>query len=170
VLAAKAIVLAATAFIIGFIAIVVTIPLGQHLLHGSGNPIPAVAASTWLRIVAGTAALLAVSAVLALAVGTLLRRSAGAVTVVIAGIVLPYLLATIPGILPASAEEWLLRVTPAAAFAVQQSVPKYAQVLGDYSPGNKYFPLSPGAGFAVLCAWAALALVLATFVLRRRDV
>ena len=70
----------------------------------------------------GTAALLAVAAVLGLAVGTLLRRSAGAVTAVIAGIVLPYLLATVPGILPAGAEQWLLRVTPAAAFAVQQTI------------------------------------------------
>jgi hypothetical protein len=44
--------------------------------------------------------LLAVAAVLALGVGTLLRRSAGAVTAVIAGIVLPYLLAVLPGVLP----------------------------------------------------------------------
>jgi ABC-type transport system involved in multi-copper enzyme maturation permease subunit len=170
VLAAKAIVLAAVAFVTGVIAAAVTIPLGEHLLRANGNPIPPVPALTWLQIVAGTAALLAVAAVLALAIGTMLRRSAGAVTAVIAGIVLPYLLAVIPGILPTGAEEWLLRVTPAAAFAVQQSVPTYAQVAGDYSPANGYFPLSPGAGFGVLCAWAALALVLATFVLRRRDV
>jgi ABC-type transport system involved in multi-copper enzyme maturation permease subunit len=170
VLAAKAIVLAAVTFVIGLIAVAVAIPLGDYLLHQNGNPIPPVPALTWLRIVAGTAALLAVAAVLALGVGTLLRRSAGAVTAVIAGVVLPYLLATIPGILPTGAEEWLLRVTPAAAFAVQQSIPPYAQVAGDYTPGNGYFPLPPGAGFGVLCAWAALALVLATFVLRRRDV
>ncbi len=120
-------------------------------------------------MVAGTAALLAVSAVLALAVGTLLRRSAGAVTAVIVGIVLPYLLARIPGVLPAGAEQWLVRVTPAAAFAIQQSAPQYAQVTANYSPGTGYFPLAPWAGFAVLCAWAAAALVLALFLLRRRD-
>ena len=118
----------------------------------------------------GTAALLAVSAVLGLAVGTLLRRSAGAVTAVIAGIVLPYLLATVPGILPVGAEQWLLRVTPAAGFAVQQSTsrstPRSHTV---YTPGTGYFPLAPWAGFAVLCAWAAAALVLALFLLRRRD-
>jgi ABC-type transport system involved in multi-copper enzyme maturation permease subunit len=170
VLAAKAIVLATVTFAAGLVAAAVTIPLGEHLLHENGNPIPPVSAFTWLQVVVGTAALLAVSAVLGLAVGTLLRRSAGAVTVVIAGIVLPYLLAITPGILPAGAEQWLVRVTPAAAFAVQQSIRQYPQVTGDYTPGNGYFPLAPWAGFAVLCAWAAVALALALFLLRRRDV
>ena len=170
VLAAKAAVLAAVTFVAALAAILIVIPLGQHLLHENGNPIFPLPALTEARIAAGSAALLAVAAVLALAVGTLLRRSAGAVTAVIAGIVLPYLLARTPGVLPAGAEEWLLRITPAAAFAIQQSVPRYPQVLGDYSPGNGYFPLGPWAGFAVLCAWAVLAMALAVVLLRRRDV
>ena len=169
VLAAKAIVLAAVTFAGGLVATAVTIPLGERLLRENGNPIPPVSALTWLQVVAGTAALLAVAAVLGLAVGTLLRRSAGAVTAVIAGIVLPYLLAITPGILPAGAEQWLVRVTPAAAFAVQQTIRQYPQVTADYTPGNGYFPLAPWAGFAVLCAWTALALALAVFVLRQRD-
>jgi ABC-type transport system involved in multi-copper enzyme maturation permease subunit len=170
VLAAKAIVLGAVTFAAGLIAIAITIPLSEHLLRENGNPIFPMSALTEARIVAGTAALLAVAAVLALAVGALLRRSAGAVTAVIAGIVLPYLLAVLSGVLPAGAEEWLLRVTPAAAFAIQQSTPQYAQVSAAYTPGAGYFPLAPWAGFAVLCAWTALALALAAFVLRRRDV
>jgi ABC-type transport system involved in multi-copper enzyme maturation permease subunit len=169
VLAAKAIVLAAVTFAAGLVAAAVAIPLGEHLLHENGNPIPPLSALTWLQVVAGTAALLAVVAVLGLAVGTLLRRSAGAVTAVIAVIVLPYLLAITPGILPAAAEQWLVRVTPAAAFAVQQTIRQYPQVTADYTPGNGYFPLAPWAGFAVLCAWTALALALAVFLLRRRD-
>lgn len=169
VLAAKAVVLAAVTFAAGLVAAAVTIPLGERLLHDNGNPIPPVSALTWLQVVAGTAALLAVAAVLGLAVGTLLRRSAGAVTAVIAGIVLPYLLAVTPGILPAGAEQWLVRVTPAAAFAVQQTIRQYPQVTADYTPGNGYFPLAPWAGLAVLCAWTALALALAVFLLRRRD-
>jgi ABC-type transport system involved in multi-copper enzyme maturation permease subunit len=169
VLAAKAIVLAAVTFAAGLVAAAVAIPLGEHLLHENGNPIPPLSALTWLQVVAGTAALLAVAAVLGLAVGTLLRRSAGAVTAVIAVIVLPYLLAITPGILPAGAEQWLVRVTPAAAFAVEQTIRQYPQVTADYTPGNGYFPLAPWAGFAVLCAWTALALALAVFVLRRRD-
>jgi ABC-type transport system involved in multi-copper enzyme maturation permease subunit len=169
VLAAKAVVLAAVTFAAGLVAVAVVIPVGEHLLHENGNPIYPVPALTEARIVAGTAALLAVAAVLALAVGTLLRRGAGAVTAVIAGIVLPYLLAVVPGVLPASAAAWLVRVSPAAAFAIQQSVPQYAQVTSNYSPSTGYFPLAPWAGFAVLCAWTAAALVLALFLLRRRD-
>jgi ABC-type transport system involved in multi-copper enzyme maturation permease subunit len=169
VLAAKAVVLGAVAFAAGLVAAAVTIPLGERLLHENGNPIPPVSAFTWLQVVGGTAALLAVSAVFGLAVGTLLRRSAGAVTAVIAGIVLPYLLATVPGILPVGAEQWLLRVTPAAGFAVQQTLTQYPQVNTVYTPGTGYFPLAPWTGFAVLCAWTAAALALALLMLRRRD-
>ena len=170
VLAAKAAVLAAVTFVAGLVATAIVIPLGERLLRENGNQIYPVSVFTEARIAAGTAALLAVSAVLALAVGTLLRRSAAAVTAVIAGLVLPYLLATIPGVLPTGAEEWLVRITPAAAFAIQQSAPAYPQVTASYTPGTGYFPLAPWPGFAVLCAWTAAALALALFVLRRRDV
>ncbi len=169
VLAAKAVVIAAVTFVAGLVAAVIAVPVGEHLLRANGNPIDPVSALTLVRIVAGTAALLAVAGVLALAVGTLLRRSAAAVTAVIAGVVLPYLLAIVPGVLPSGAEQWLVRVTPAAAFAIQQSIPAYPQVTAAYTPGDGYFPLAPWAGFAVLCGWAALALALAMFLLRRRD-
>jgi ABC-type transport system involved in multi-copper enzyme maturation permease subunit len=170
VLAAKAVVLAAVTFTAGLVATAIAVPLGERLLHENGYPIYPTPALTEARIVVGTAGLLAVSAVLALAVGALLRRSAAAVTVVIVGIVLPYLLAILSGVLPAAAEEWLVRVTPAAAFAIQQTIPAHPQVDAAYTPGSGYFPLAPWAGFAVLCAWAAAALALAVFVLRRRDV
>jgi len=169
VLAAKAVVLAGVTFVTGLVAVAIVIPVGERLLHENGNPILPMPALTEARIAAGTAALLAVAAVLALAVGTLLRRSAGAVTAVIAGIVLPYLLAILGGVLPTGAQEWLVRVTPAAGFAIQQSNQQYAQVIASYNPANGFFPLAPWAGFAVLCAWAAAALVLAAYALRRRD-
>jgi ABC-type transport system involved in multi-copper enzyme maturation permease subunit len=169
VLAAKAVVLAAVTFAAGLVAVTITVPLSEQLLKENGNPIPALSALTQARIVVGTAALLAVAAVFALAVGMLLRRSAGAVTVVIAAIVLPYLLAILPGVLPTAGEDWLARVTPAAGFAIQQSFPIYPQVDGAYRLANGYFPLAPWAGFAVLCAWAAAALALAVVVAHRRD-
>ena len=107
---------------------------------------------TELRIIVGTAALVAVVAVLALAVGTMMRRSAAAVTVVIVVIVLPYFLAISP-VLPDSAADWMLRITPAAAFAVQQALPGYAQVDAIYSPGpGGYFPLAPWAGLPCCAA------------------
>ncbi len=169
VLAAKAIVLGAVTFVVSLIAVAIAIPVSNHLLHANGNPIFPLPALTLLRIEAGTAALLAVAAVLALAIGTLVRRSAVAVTAVIAGVVLPYLLAVLPGVLPPGADEWLVRVTPAAAFAIQQTSPAYPQVLAQYSPGTGYYPLAPWTGFAVLCAWTAVALALAVYMLRRRD-
>ena len=143
---------------------------GTALLRSNGNFILPVSALTEVRVVAGTAALLAVTAVLALALGALLRHGAAAVTVLIVAIVLPYLLAVALPVLPVSAADWLLRVTPVAGFAIQQTVQRYPQVAASYTPRNGYYPLAPWAGFAVLCAWAALAFGLAVVLLRRRDV
>jgi ABC-type transport system involved in multi-copper enzyme maturation permease subunit len=168
VLAAKALVVGGVTFVAGLAAAVVAVPLGERILRHNGNFVNPVATLTELRIVAGTAALLAVAAVLALAVGALLRRSAGVITAVIVVIVLPYILAT-ASVLPTGPSEWLLRLTPAAAFAIQQSTPQYPQVASGYTPTDGYFPLAPWAGFAVLCAYAVLALGLAVILLRRRD-
>jgi len=106
---------------------------------------------------------------LALALGTIMRRSVGAVAAVIVLTVLPYLL-SMAGVLPVQAAQWVLRLTPAAAFAIQQSIPAYPQVDQAYWPSFGFYPLAPWAGFAVLCAWTAVALGLAGHLLRRRDV
>ncbi len=169
VLAAKAVVLGTVTFVAGLIAAAVVATLGVRVLRGSGVYVWPLTAATELRVIAGTAALLAVAAVLGLAIGTMLRRSAAAVATAIVVVVLPYLLAVVIPVLPAAATGWLLRVTPAAAFALQQTVPQYAQVDNVYSPVFGYYPLPPWAGFAVLCAWAAIALAMATFLLNRRD-
>jgi len=168
VLAAKAIVIGSVTFVTGLAAAVAAVLLIGQLARGRGSYLLPVTPLTQLRVVAGTAALLAVAAVLALAVGTVLRRSAGAVTAVIVAIVLPYILA-VASVLPAGAAQWLLRLTPAAGFAIQQSVTEYPQVIASYTPNMGYFPLAPWAGLAVLCGYAALALGLAAVVLRRRD-
>jgi hypothetical protein len=167
VLAAKAIVLGTTTFLSGLTGAAVVVLAGQRVLRADGVYVHAVSAFIEARVIAGTAALLAVAAVLALAVGALLRRSAPVITAAIVGIVLPYLLAM--SILPAGAAQWVLRVTPAAAFALQQSTARYPQVDNVYTPVNGYFPLAPWAGFAVLCGWAAVALLGATLLIRRRD-
>jgi ABC-type transport system involved in multi-copper enzyme maturation permease subunit len=148
-------------------AIVVT--LGPRILRDHGFYVFPVSVLTGARVVAGTAALLAAAAVLALAVGALLRRSAAAVAAVILLIVLPYLITVTAPVLPAGPADWLLRITPAAAFSVQQVMPRYAQVSNVYTPAQGFFPLAPWAGLAVLCGWAALALGLATLALRRAD-
>jgi ABC-type transport system involved in multi-copper enzyme maturation permease subunit len=169
VLAAKALVIAGVTFVAGIAGAAVALPLGAHVLRSNGNAIYPASTLTEVRVIAGTAALLAVAAVLALAIGAILRRSAGAVTAVIAAIVLPYLLA-VASVLPTGAAQWLLRITPAAAFAIQQSLIQYSQVSAAYTPANGYFPLAPWVGFAVLCGYTACALALAAFLLHRRDV
>jgi ABC-type transport system involved in multi-copper enzyme maturation permease subunit len=168
VLAAKAIVIAAVSFAAGLVAAVIAIPLNSHVLRANGNYLYPVNLLTQARMVAGTAGLLAVAAVLALALGTALRRSAIAVTVVIAAIILPFLVA-VTNLLSPGADNWLMRLVPAAGFAVQQTIPSYPQVNSTCTVAQGCYPLAPWAGFAVLCAWAAAALGLALFLLRRRD-
>jgi ABC-type transport system involved in multi-copper enzyme maturation permease subunit len=169
VLAAKAIILGTVTFAAGLAGAAGAILLGTPLLRANGNPIYPATTLTDVRVIAGTAALVAVFAVFALGVGAILRHGAATVTVVITAVILPYLLAVAFPALPAGAADWLLRITPAAGFAIKQVIPAYPQVAGTYTPYQDYFPLAPWAGFAVTCAWAALALALAAFLLRRRD-
>jgi ABC-type transport system involved in multi-copper enzyme maturation permease subunit len=167
-LAAKAIVIGSVAFVAGLVAAAAAVIFAAQLAHARGSYVYPVPWPTELRMIVGTAALIAVTAVLAVALGTVLRRSAAAVTLVIVVIVLPYILGA-ASVLPVGASDWLLRITPAAAFAVQQATPQYQQVTAIYSPNSGFFPLAPWAGFAVLCGYAALALGLAVVLLRRRD-
>ncbi|GGV27265.1 hypothetical protein GCM10010495_49210 [Kitasatospora herbaricolor] len=169
VLAAKAAVLGATAAAAGLAGAALAVPLGRlrsEAAHFRALPVPA---ATELRAVAGTALLFALVTLLALAAGVVLRRGATAVTAVVAAVVLPYLFAT-SGVLPAGPAQWLLRLTPAAGFAIQQTVPRYPQVDGAYTPEFGYFPLPPWAGLAVLAGYTLAAGALALVLLRRRDV
>jgi len=169
VLAAKAIVIGSAAFVAGLVAAAGTVLIATHIAQRSGlfsvfpEPWP-----TELRIIAGTAALIAVTAVFTLAIATMVRRSATAILIVIVAVVIPFVLSAPPGI-PTSLVNWLLRITPAAAFALQQPAPQYYQVQANYMASSGYFPLAPWTGFAVLCGWTALALALAAYLLRRRD-
>ena len=65
VLAAKAVVIGAVTFVAGLAGAAAAVPLGERLLRANGNYILPVSALTEVRVVAGTAALLAVAAVLA---------------------------------------------------------------------------------------------------------
>ncbi|WP_460062626.1 DUF1349 domain-containing protein [Streptomyces sp. YKOK-I1] len=168
-LAAKTAVVAAVALVVGLLAAAISVPLGRRRAHATHFVVFTVPHTVELRAILGTGLLLATAAVLALALGTLLRRSAPAITAVVVTTVLPYLLA-ISGALPPSPARWLLRVTPAAGFAVQQTVPHHSHVLSVYTPPFGYFPLGPWTGYAVLAGWTALALASAALLLRRRDV
>jgi ABC-type transport system involved in multi-copper enzyme maturation permease subunit len=168
VLAAKAVVIGVAAFVTGLIAAAVTLVAATKTAHAEGYSLWPVPWPAELRLIAGTAALIALAAVLTLAVGAIVRRSAAAVMIAIVVVVVPFFLAVTTAV-PAAIGDWLLRITPAAAFAVEQSTPRYAQVQAFYRPMDGFYPLAPWAGLAVLCGWAALALAAAFYLLRRRD-
>ena len=169
VLAAKAAVIGLVTFAVGLAGDAVAVPLGQRVLRSHGAYVWPVTAAAELRVIVGTAAVLALCAVLAVAVGALLRHGAAAVAAVIALIVVPYVLTVPIPVLPLGVADWLMRVSPASAFAVDQTVIQYPQVDNVYAPAYGYYPLAPWAGVAVLCAWVAVALGLAYVALNRRD-
>jgi ABC-type transport system involved in multi-copper enzyme maturation permease subunit len=168
VLAAKSVVVAAAGFIVGLVGAGIAVLSGEAITRARGYYAFPVSGLAEARVIVGTAILAAFVSVLALAIGTIVRRSAAAIAVVIVVIVLPYFFAE-ASVLPLSAGDWLLRIMPAAGFALQQVYPEYHQVSMLYAPFSGYFPLSAWAGLAVLAAWTAAALALAAYLLRRRD-
>jgi hypothetical protein len=168
VLAAKAVVIGVVTFVPGLAAAAIAVWVGDWMLRNEGEYVFSVSALTGLRVVAGTAAVLALTGVLALGLGAALRRSVVAVTTAVVVVVVPYLI-VLYNVLPFSASQWLLRIAPAAGFAVQGTMSQYPQVSNLYDAVDGYYPLAPWAGLAVLGAWAALALGLAIVLLRRRD-
>ncbi|MET0416115.1 MAG: hypothetical protein ABW022_08860 [Actinoplanes sp.] len=168
VIAAKALVIGAVTFAAGLVATAVTVAWSVRVLTNGGTFVLPAGTGALLRVVVGGAAVLSLTAVLAYGLGAVLRRGLLAVPAAVALAVLPYLLAT-AAVLPDAAVQWLLRLTPAAGFAIQQTLPAYAHVQYPYLPQDGYFPLAPWAGLAVLTAWAATALGLAVLRLRQGD-
>jgi hypothetical protein len=168
VLVAKAIVLGAVNFAAGLAGTLIAAPLGERLARANGVYLFPVPPGTGLRVALGTAALLAAASILALSIGAVVRHGAAAVSIALAAIVLPYLLIANP-FMPAGVGDLVARVTPAAAFAVQQTLLEYPQVEGLSTPYQGYYPLAPWAGLAVLAGYALAGLALAAVLLRRRD-
>ena len=171
VLAAKAVVIGGVAFVVGAVAAAVAIPIGEHVMTLGGNYIFPADSLTVAQVIVGSGALVALTAIAALGIGTILRRSAGAILVGVLVFVLPTF--TGPGVLgPTSAgtlATWLYRVTPAAGFSVLGLLPRSGLVSYPYTMANGYYPLAPWAGFLVLAAYAAVPLFAAWVVLQRRD-
>ncbi|MGW7706172.1 hypothetical protein [Streptomyces sp. NPDC054771] len=168
-LAAKAIVVAAVTFATTVLALGIVIPAAVTILKNNGIPVIGVSAFTGTRVVVGTAGALALAAVLALALGSLLRRAWPAILVAVLTIAVPYVVTSVP-LLADGLSQWLLRVTPAAGFAVQQTLVEYPQAVAHYAPSAGYFPLPWWAGIAVLCGYAAVLLGLALNRLPQSDV
>lgn len=168
VLTAKAVIISIISFVIGLIAAIVSIIVCKQILLSNGSTVLPVTALTELRIIFGTAALFAFASVLALSFAALFQRSVLAVITGVVAVILPYILAFINA-LPLDVSQWLLRLTPAAGFAIQQSIHEYPQVIGLYTPQVGYFPLVPWAGLSVLFGYTAFAFCIAILLLRRKE-
>jgi hypothetical protein len=174
VLASKAFVIGVVGFLAGAAAAAISIPLGNHVAAMNGNYIFPASVATQTRVIAGTGAITALTAVAVLAIGVVLRRTASTVIAGIVVFVLPAIL-VVPYVSGASTGSnpplplWLLRLSPAAGFSILQSLPRPSQVTYPYTISNGYLPLAPGVGLAVLAAWVAVLLVLAVRLLNRRD-
>lgn len=156
VLATKALVFAGVTLVVTTAACFVAFILGQSILSAKGVG-TSLGAPNVLRTIFGTGLYLAVLGLLALGLGTIIRKTAGAIAAVV-GLIL--VLPPIIGLLPSSMN------------AVQKFLPSNAgQALT--SPGpvrhTSVAHLAPWAGFGVMCLWAAVTLVIAGVTLVRRD-
>jgi len=107
-----------------------------------------------LRAVIGGAVRLVLVGAIAVALGAAMRRTAGAVAVLFA------VLLVIPGLVTLLPEPWnddITRYLPSSAGAAMSAVDRFPSLL------------SPAAGLIVLCAYTAATLTLAAVVLTRRD-
>jgi hypothetical protein len=152
-LAAKALVFSAVAFVLMAIACIAAFLSGQRILAthqlgvGLGDP-------HVLRAVLGTAAYLTGVGLLGVAFGSILRSTAGAIaTLVGLVLVLPILGAILPS-------QWSSHVTPYLPSSAGQAI---SNVKPDPSS------MAPGTGFALFTAYVVGALVLAALLLRQRD-
>jgi ABC-2 type transport system permease protein len=152
-LAAKAVVFALIVFVAGEIVAFGSFFVGSAILHAhvavslSG---PGVA-----RSVTGAGLYLTVLGLIALAVGTLIRHSAGGISTII-GIV--FVLPILSGLLPGS---W--------GAHINAYLPEQAGSLITHTHEQTSDLLSPWQGFGVLCIWAVLLIAVAAYLLDRRD-
>ena len=142
-------------FLAGLIGTGVALLAGVAILRGNGVPVQPVTALTGVRVVVGVALALALSGVIAFCLGRLLRRGWAAILASLLLVALPYVVTAVP-LLPDTLAGWLLRVTPAAGFAVKQTAVEYPQIVAHYSPSAGYFPLPAWAGFAVLLGYTLI--------------
>ncbi|MFC9916748.1 hypothetical protein [Streptomyces sp. NPDC127197] len=152
---ARAAVVGAATFVTGLVAVGVVLPVGIAILKGNGISVQPVPVLTGARVIGGVAAVLALCAVLAYGLGVWLRRGWAAILIGLSLVTLPSAVTAVP-LLPDAVAEWLLRLTPAAGFAVQQTMVEYPQVTAHYAPSAGYFPLPWWAGLALLCAYAVI--------------
>jgi ABC-2 type transport system permease protein len=153
VLGAKALVFAAVTLVTGVVSCLVGFFLSQAILstHHLQTPIGAPGV---LRAVIGGGLYLAVLGLLAFGMGAIIRHTAGAISAVF-GLIL--VVPTIALFLPSS---WSNEISPYLPSNAGRAI---------FSVGHQAHSLAPWTGLAVFSAYAAAALLVAGFLLTRRD-
>lgn len=167
VLTAKAVVTGVATFAIGVVACFGAFFAAYPLLRSNGMappliPEPSLSDPNVLRAIVGSAAVLALVAVLSVAVGMIVRRSAAAIAVVTALFFLPAFLAQ--GLVTPALADRLVQYTPAGGLAIQRALPATDIVTDSFAA------VGPWAGFGVLCVYVVGALGIAGVLVQRRDV
>jgi ABC-2 type transport system permease protein len=156
VLAAKTAIVGALVLAAAALATLAAFSIGQAILRANGYDVangytPATLGDpVTLRKVAIAVAYPVVLAVLSLGLATIVRSTATAISVLLGLLFVPYIVA---GLLPESVGLALEKASPMAGIAAQEHGA----------------PIAPWAGFAVTVAWAVAALVIALWVVQRRD-
>jgi ABC-2 type transport system permease protein len=152
-LVSKGMVFAAASFVVGEVAAFGSFFLGAVLLHSKAHV--AITDPGVARAVIGEGLYLMVLGLFAMAIGALVRHTAGAITGVI---VFVLIIAPLAQLLPGSWGRHVHDYLPSVAGAmITQAHQQSDQVL------------SPWQGFAVFCAWTAVLLAAAIYFLQRRD-
>lgn len=152
VLSAKSIILVVTTFLLMTITLFVTFVVSSNIATSRGIAVslgdPGVSSLIW-----GTASYLTGTALIGLIVGTLIRSTAGAVTITVGLIfIVPIILVFIPG-------------------SIGEFLSKYylASAAGAFLSGDSGALLSPLAGALVFLAYIVVLWVAAAVLLKRRD-
>jgi ABC-2 type transport system permease protein len=152
VLAAKSFVVAAVAFVVALIAAGAAYRVATATLsgqgHATGQPMPALL---------GVALNLAAVAVLGLAMGTILRHAAGAITAMLAILLLPSLIGRLFG-------DWQPWVTGASPLAALQKLSQSSDATPDLAGSLGAWP-----SLWLVCAYSVAALAVAAWRLHARD-
>jgi ABC-2 type transport system permease protein len=158
-LAAKAIVLAVTVFVVSAVSIalsyLVTLPFlnGTSLAIDLGEP-------ESVRVLVGTALYLTAIALLAFAFGALIRHSAGALAAVL-GLLL--VVESVFALIPLAFFRNVSPYLPSTAGSQVRLPEAFAEATGG---GTN---LGPWEGYGVMLAWIAVVIAVAAVLLRRRD-
>ncbi len=154
VLAAKCVVFAALVLVIAEVVSVVSFFVGKAVVH----PVVDVSLSQpgVTRAVVGAGLYLTVLGLFALAIGALIRHSAGAIAAVI-GLVL--VVGPLLGLL--DSYDWGRHVHDWFPTQAGDYITRVSQASDQV--------LSPWQGFAVFCGWTALLLIAGSYLLKRRD-